>query len=177
MLEDLTTQILNFGLNTTDTRQAALYFRQAQATFECIASEFLGSALGFYVPQLFASPFSETIDDFPRNRPSLYTSYVYIYIYMYIRECKICMILHVQCEGFLVSLHAEDLPLVDRALCNALVEGPTRELAVARCQIFHHSDFGKPWTNRVFEAVLRVVLGVRCALHRRLYHIQICSLA
>ena len=38
--------------NTTDTRQAAgLYFlRQAQATFECIASEFLGSALGFYVP-------------------------------------------------------------------------------------------------------------------------------
>ena len=129
---------MNFGLNTTDTRQAALYFRQAQATFECIASEFSGSALGFYVPQLFASPFSETIDDFPRNRPSLYTSYIHhIYIYMYIRECKFCMILHVQCEGFLVSLHAEDLPLVDRALCNALVEGPTRELAVARCQIFH----------------------------------------
>jgi len=75
---------MNFGLNTTDTRQAALYFRQAQATFECIASEFLGSALGFYVPQLFASPFSETIDDFPRNRPSLYTSYIHhIYICTY----------------------------------------------------------------------------------------------
>ena len=59
---------------------------------------------------------------------------------MYIRECKTCMILHVQCEGFLVCLHAEDLPLVDRALCNALVAlvGPTHELAVARCQIFQH---------------------------------------
>ena len=52
-------------------------------------------------------------------------------------------------EGFLVSLLAEDLPLADRALCNALVEGPTHELAVARLGVpqLRHSDSRKPWTQ------------------------------